>query len=326
MSSEQTSEGKSEERSSGEESSAAGGRASFSRISFIGPGKVGIALACLCRRAGYTIGEVVGRRLDSARSAVDTIGAGTASQRLTAAADLLFITTQDDAIESVVADLAERASEGDRGLLRGAAVLHVSGSRSSELLVPLRAHGARIATLHPLQSFADPMRTVETFGGTCCFHEGDDELRDDIVALIESIGGRPVALATSGKVLYHAAASLASNALVALLDVCAGWMHEAGVDRRTAIEALTPLVAGTLRNIDHVGIPQALTGPIERGDSSVVRGHLEALTPIPGALDAYLPLARVAVEIALAKGSIDPAVAVDLRLLLDQHTAGGTAS
>ena len=75
------------------------------RVSIIGPGKVGTALAILLHRAGFSIGDIVGRSADAARRAVRIIGAGAPAERLTAAAGFVIIATQDDFIEDVVRSL-----------------------------------------------------------------------------------------------------------------------------------------------------------------------------------------------------------------------------
>jgi predicted short-subunit dehydrogenase-like oxidoreductase (DUF2520 family) len=45
------------------------------------------------------------------------------------------------------------------------------------------------------------------------------------------------------------------------------------------LPALLPLVRGTLDNLEHLGVPAALTGPVARGDTDTVRLHLARLSP-----------------------------------------------
>jgi hypothetical protein len=82
---------------------------------------------------------------------------------------------------------------------------------------------------------------------------------------------------SAARPLYHAAAVLASNYLVALPPLRRGcWARPASGRRRAA--ALLPLLRGTLDNIEQLGVPAALTGPIARGDSRHVRLHLARLS------------------------------------------------
>ena len=60
------------------------------------------------------------------------------------------------------------------------------------------------------------------------------------------------------KALYHAAACAASNFLVTLVDYAARMMVQAGVPPDVAMPALLPLVLGTVKNLERVGIPAAL--------------------------------------------------------------------
>ena len=80
--------------------------------------------------------------------------------------------------------------------------------------------------------------------------------------------------------------------------------------RREAAPAILKLAEGTLENIRSVGIPEALTGPVERGDVETVRRHVAALVSgAPELSGAYAALGRRAIEAALAKGSIGRAQA-----------------
>jgi predicted short-subunit dehydrogenase-like oxidoreductase (DUF2520 family) len=160
--------------------------------------------------------------------------------------------------------------------------------------------------MHPLQSFADVETAVQAIPGTFFFLEGDEEGVDLLRGLVLSMDGRPVALDSSSKALYHAAACAASNYLVTLLDYAATLMVRAGVPADAALPALLPLVQGTVKNLDAVGLPGALTGPIARGDVGTVRGHLAALRAAPGDLvRLYVALARKTAEVALRKGRIE---------------------
>jgi predicted short-subunit dehydrogenase-like oxidoreductase (DUF2520 family) len=176
--------------------------------------------------------------------------------------------------------------------------------------------------MHPLQSFADVETAVQALPGSFFFLEGDAEAVDLLRSLVISIDGRPVPLASSSKALYHAAACAASNYLVTLVDYAAALLGKAGVPDDVALPALLPLVAGTVRNLEAVGLPDALTGPIARGDLGTVRAHLAALRRAPGDLvRLYVALARKTVEVALRKGRIERGTADAFLDLLRDETA-----
>ena len=77
---------------------------------------------------------------------------------------------------------------------------------------------------------------------------------------------------------YHAAASLVSNDVVALLDVGVELLRSIGIGRRRALDALLPLLRGTLTQIDRSGLAGPLTGPAVRGDVDTLRAHLRQLS------------------------------------------------
>ena len=100
----------------------------------------------------------------------------------------------------------------------------------------------------------------------------------------------------SARTAYHAAASIASNFLVALEESAAELLAEAGVD--DARELLAPLVLRTAANWAERG-PDALTGPIARGDEATVERHLAELRErAPELVPLYEALAQRTRELA----------------------------
>ena len=81
------------------------------------------------------------------------------------------------------------------------------------------------------------------------------------------------------KSLYHAGAVVVSNYLVVLASLAVELITAAGIQEEEALATLLPLMRGTLYNLEQVGLPQALTGPIARGEVHVVQGHLDNLPP-----------------------------------------------
>jgi predicted short-subunit dehydrogenase-like oxidoreductase (DUF2520 family) len=132
------------------------------------------------------------------------------------------------------------------------------------------------------------------------------------------MGGRPFRIATEAKPLYHAAAVMACNYVVALEDVAVEMAAEAGLPRERALEALLPLVRGTVENLAQVGLPDALTGPIARGDVETVQRHLEALGPLgPAPNQIYRVLGRAALRVARARGGISAERAARITEMLE---------
>jgi predicted short-subunit dehydrogenase-like oxidoreductase (DUF2520 family) len=289
-------------------------------IAIIGAGVLGTSLAVLLRRAGHSIVAVCSRTHRSAQAAAALIGGtqvvgdcGLAAM----GADAVILAVPDRAIPTVAIQVAAGGA-----LKRGAVVVHLSGALPAGVLAGVRAAGGWQGSLHPLQSFADVETAIASLPSSFFFLEGDEEAVDTLRSLVISLEGRPVRIDSASKVLYHAAATAASNYLVTLVDYAAGLMVKAGVPPDVALPALMPLVQGTVRNLDAVGLPDALTGPIARGDAGTVKSHLEALRRAPGDLvRLYVALARKTVEVALRKGKIEREVADQILKMLSEEAA-----
>jgi predicted short-subunit dehydrogenase-like oxidoreductase (DUF2520 family) len=273
-------------------------------LAIIGCGKVGTAMGKLLGRAGYPISGVVTSRLETARKAADEMGADTYSDRswdVSPGGEVVFITTPDDLIASTCRKIAER-----RGFHKNAVVIHCSGALSSRILDPAKSCGALVATLHPLQSFASVEQALGLVPGSFCTIEGDQEALPVVREIVADIGGVPLEITAERKTLYHAAAVAASNYFVAVMGLAVELNKAAGLPDELACDALLPLVRGTLSNISVQGIPDALTGPIARGDVATVSAHIEAIRRVmPEFLSLYRCLGLYTVELAKAKKSIN---------------------
>ncbi len=291
------------------------------KIAIIGAGILGTSLGTLLQRAGHDIVAISSRTLKSARAGAALLGgvqvvgdAGLAAL----GADLVLLAVPDRAIPVVAIQVASGGA-----LRRGAVVAHCSGALPAGVLAGVRAGGGWPGSIHPLQTFADVETAIASLPGSFYFLEGDTEAVDVLRSVVLSIDGRPVPLDSAQKSLYHAAACAASNFLVTLVDYASALMVKAGVPPDVAMPALLPLVHGTVRNLETVGLPDALTGPISRGDLGTVKGHLAALRRAPGDLvRLYVALARKTVEVALRKGKIEREAA-DRFLALFREEEGG---
>ena len=282
------------------------------QVAIVGAGRVGSALARLLTGAGYALVGVASRSLEPARRACAFAGSGRATQdarELTAEAGLTFLTTPDDAIGAVCDRLAEA------GAFRAASVVaHCSGALPSDVLAGARQGGAHVGSMHPLQSFASAEEAVRLLPGCYCAVEGDAEAVQVLDAVARDIGCRPFAITPEAKPLYHAAAIVASNYLVALQAAAVRLAAVAGLSEREAMPALLPLIKGTVSNIERVGIPDCLTGPIARGDAETVRRHCDELARhAPDLLPLYRLLGRETLRLAVARGGLAPAAVRELQ-------------
>ncbi len=275
------------------------------KIGIIGSGVVGTALGVVLSAKGYEITGVHDIKSESTRQLVERIGcrAYLDPQDVARSANILFITPSDSAIQKVTDELADRQS-----FHPGQVIVHMSGAQSSEILDRAKECGAQVLSVHPLQSFANLEGAIENLPGSVFSIEGDKGAYDTAVCIVETLGGEYFFIDRAAKPLYHAGACVVSNYLVTLLDLGAKLLESTGIPGSMASRALMPLVHGTINNVENIGIPGALTGPIARGDLSTVTKHLECMEQMaPGLVKLYTLLGYYTAPIARDKGTIDEA-------------------
>lgn len=231
-------------------------------------------------------------------------------------AEIVLITTPDGAISETCREIVEHG-----GVSEKSTVLHCSGALSSEELSAARLSGAGIGSLHPLQSFAME-KSGNPFAAIMMAVEGDTVAVQTAGQMARDLGARPFAITTAGKIFYHGAAVAASNYLVTLMRLAVDLMAAAGVAEDQAFSVLKPLIHGTLKNIEDVGVFHALTGPIARGDAAIVEKHLAAIQEIsPDMVRLYCALGRETINIARATGALSESATLKFSKLFDGFAA-----
>ncbi|HLJ51022.1 MAG TPA: Rossmann-like and DUF2520 domain-containing protein [Bryobacteraceae bacterium] len=243
-------------------------------IGIAGGGRVAQAIGRILRDKGEPVVSVASRSHERASAAAEFIGAGVQPvtyEELPRYAARILIAVSDDAVESVAARLA-----ADSGI-----ALHTCGAKGPEALRSLQVRGVHCGTLHPLQTFPDAATGVAGLHNIAFAVSGDSaavEWADQIVALT---GSRSLHIKPELRPLYHAAAAMASNYIVALLAASETVMTMAGVETSEALPALSPLIRASIDHVLRFGPVAALTGPIQRGDVATINSHVNALASAP---------------------------------------------
>ena len=280
------------------------------KTGFVGAGTTGTALAVRLSQKGWLVAGASSRTLSSAQklaSRVPDCQAYGTAQELADVAEMVFITTPDDVIGQVCSEVHWH---------KGQSVLHCSGAHSVDILEPAKKLGAAVGSFHPLQTFADIDQAIANLPGSTFAVEAEEPLLSTLKELTQLLSGNWVKLRSGDKVLYHVAAVFACNYLVTLVKLALDLWKDFGVSSKEATTALLPLLRGTLNNIDSIGLPDCLTGPIARGDLGTIERHLRVLAVRnPCLLTAYKELGLQTIPIALAKGKVNERKAEEMRLL-----------
>lgn len=211
------------------------------QIAVVGLGRAGLSFARALEDVGWTVHRL-GRGADLA---------------VASNVDLALICTPD----AVIADVAAAIPPGD------AVVGHVAGSLGLEVLNPHR----RRTAIHPLISLPNAEVGAQRLRASGWFGVGGEE---PIAAeLVAALGGRSFRVRDEDRAVYHAAACIAANHVVALM----GQVERlaAGID--VPREAYDQLTRAAVDNAVSLGAAEALTGPAARGDDATIARHLAHL-------------------------------------------------
>jgi predicted short-subunit dehydrogenase-like oxidoreductase (DUF2520 family) len=270
----------------------------------IGTGRVGSILGAALARAGHQVVAVTAvsdASVERARRMLPGVPRMQPAAVL-AAADLVLLTVPDDALPGLVAGLAATDAP-----LEGRLLAHASGRYGARVLDPATRRGALPLALHPVMTFAGRPDDLDRMAGTSFGVTAPDQLRLVAEALVIEMGGEPVFIEEENRGLYHAALASGANHLVTLVVQAAELLGKAGVPDPPRM--LRPLLTAALDNALQLG-DAGLTGPVARADADTVASHVAALREVsPEALRAYVALARLTADRALAAGILDPPAA-----------------
>lgn len=229
------------------------------RLSIIGPGRAGRAVAIASERAGHEIVGVL------ARSQVDVPWPRLDWDQDLPDCDVAFVAVRDDAVVEVSHRIAPHVTAVG-------VVAHLSGFVPVLALHHLQERGTAVGGFHPLQSLPDPESGAAALAGAFVGIDGDPLAIDILAHLASTLGMEHFRLDDTARPAYHAAAAAAANFVVTSLAVSGDLFASAGIDPRVS----RPLVERAVANAFEHGPEVSLTGPIARGDIETVIGHLTA--------------------------------------------------
>ncbi|MER5422417.1 Rossmann-like and DUF2520 domain-containing protein [Streptosporangium roseum] len=272
-------------------------------VGVVGAGRVGSALGAALARAGHRVVAASGVSDSSRERAAERLGlTPTRPEDVVSKSDLILLTVPDDVLPDLVSGLVGTGAD-----LRGKLVAHTSGAYGLAVLNPAIKAGALPLALHPVMTFTGKDDDLRRLVGISYGVTAPDPLRPVAEALVIEMEGEPVWIEDEDRALYHAALAGAANHMVTLVAESSELLEKIGVEQPGRM--LGPLLGAALENVLRLGIA-GLTGPVVRGDAGTVRKHVDALIlAAPEAADAYVALARLTADRALAAGLLKPEAA-----------------
>jgi predicted short-subunit dehydrogenase-like oxidoreductase (DUF2520 family) len=292
-------------------------------VFIMGAGVVGTALAARLVRAGLPVIGLHGRQVelsDAARAISGVVASTGDIPDIISESDVVVISVRDERVPEVAQRLAH-----EQRLRPDQILLHTSGANPARtILSPAVPYVRAVGTLHPLVSFADPRIAIDGMNDVAFGIEGDEPARAMAKRIVRALGARAVFLEAENLALYHAGAVMASNYVVALADTAQTLLVRAGVPPDQALPVLIPLLNSVVQNLARLGLPGALTGPVERGDVSSVERHLKTLEArAPELLALYRLVGRDVLRLAREKGAMDPVQAARIEALFSPDAGDG---
>jgi predicted short-subunit dehydrogenase-like oxidoreductase (DUF2520 family) len=302
------------------------------RFAIVGAGRLGSSLAlAMSAKGGELVGYVCLTPAGRCRAHewLRSPAAAGLGDLVSSRPDLYVISVPDSVLPGVATDLAAgirpQAGDGSPVTDSGVApvILHTSGASSIDVLHPCADAGATTLAFHPLQTFSEPLTGSKRFAGaavavTPAAGPACSVGLDAGFSLARALDAYPFLLADEKRVIYHAAACVASNYLVTLESCAQRLFVEAGMPEHEALVLFLPLARAAMDNLANQGPVGALTGPLSRGDVITVSNHLEALSHSAPDLEAvYRSMGMATLDLVRARGDVDESTLSRLAALLD---------
>ena len=236
-----------------------------STITIIGLGRVGKLLYKTLQKAGY-----------------DQISIITGEDEIVFLNDYIIIAVPDDNIQCVIDEIQQSGLN-----IKGKTFVHTSGVVGLDVFTRLRQNKIKVGCFHPLMAVTD---SSESFQGITFDICGDKTFVKDIEPIVEDLDAHLIVVDEYQKAKLHLAAVITSNYLVTLMGMSHELFVESDLNQDQLHRALIPLMQSALNNLEMQAPPEALTGPIARGDVETITRHLSLLKDKPELKSAYQKL------------------------------------
>ena len=242
------------------------------KIGIIGAGRVGCSIGRYMKEKGARLAGYYDVDSAAAKEAAEFTKTEIFGSlcHLAENSEIIFITTPDSYIIPVWNKLKKLS-------LKDQIICHCSGALSSDSFSGSEHMEVSCCSIHPMLPFSNRFSSFEQLNNAFFTVEGQEHAVKVISELFRSFGNEICCIDGAKKAKYHAAASILSNQVIAVLDMGYSLLEECGFSRDDAVCATAQLVRRNIENVISSGCSKALTGPIERGDVQTVQKHISCL-------------------------------------------------
>lgn len=267
------------------------------RITIVGAGKVGSALAIELHKSGHKINVIV----DSSKPRAQKISklckcdkvSDYLSQEIVSTSDIVIISIKDDDLIKYINNLISID-------FKNKILVHTSGVLTSDIFYSLKVKKRDVASFHPAQTFSRvSIRNNNFLKGIFFGIEGGSEAIRILKKITKGLQSRTIVLSKNKKSLYHLGCVVSSNFLVANFYVLKLIAGELGISEKNFSEILYPLFSTTVKNLHLFGVNGSLTGPVSRGDIKTIETHLSLLhSKFPKYVEYYKTVSLILSEVS----------------------------
>ncbi len=275
------------------------------QFSLIGAGRVGLTFLKALIEEGYQVSDIIDKNWVKLKKQVTFVPPKTWKQDFQdlSSVDFIILAVPDDELCPVVLEL-ERIFRQEK---KANFIFHTSGLLTSEVLMPLQKQGVTIASCHPVQTFTSKATDSNKLRNIYFVVEGEIAGIKIIQEICKPLNNKVIVISREQKPSHHLACTIASNYLNVLIFTAAEILQSAGLTSEEPLEMLIPLASTTLDNIKNLGLGEALSGPVVRGDVDTVNKHIQYLTEkFPFFSNLYQDLGKILLTYPSIKKTLSP--------------------
>lgn len=271
------------------------------KVTIIGTGRAGSALAFGLKRAGYIVHALVNHDISTAVKIGRKVGCRNVSKNTVrssvAGTDIIIISAEDSGIKKASAELRKLNVSPDT------VVLHTSGVFSSDELINSGVKKDNLGSFHPVQTIPFiSFRHSKILEGIYFGIEGGKKAAAAMKKMAASLKSKYIIIPGKAKAEYHLSCVLASNFVISNFYINELLSKSLGITAKKLFESQKPLLMSTIENIHRFGAVKSITGPVSRGDEATLRLHLDVLhRKYPEFIEYYKSVSGVLLKAAARK-------------------------